>query len=246
MSKTIIEFYNVSKKFAPPRTDQYLKEAFIKLTGLGKRVKTEGQQVLQDVSFDVKPGEFFGIMGRNGSGKSTLLKVLAGIYQPDKGRVVAKGVVISFIELGVGFHPELTGRDNVYLGGALMGFSSKEITNLYDNIVDFAGLQHDMDKKLKNYSSGMHMRLAFSLASRLEGDIYLLDEITAVGDESFKNKCLAYFEELKQSNKTVILVSHDTDSIIKYCDRAILIEDKVIHTRGPAEKVAEAYIKLLT
>lgn len=202
------------------------------------------QHALRGVSFDIREGEFFGILGRNGSGKSTLLKILAEIYQPTKGSVAVKGKLVPFIELGVGFNPELTGRENVYLNGALLGFSEKEIDSRYDDIVRFAELEDFMDQKLKNYSSGMQVRLAFSVATRAEADILLVDEILAVGDADFQRKCYEYFMSLKKSRTTVILVTHDMAAVREYCDRAILIENGKIIQEGNVNKVSDHYLRL--
>jgi ABC-2 type transport system ATP-binding protein len=202
------------------------------------------QHALRNISFEVKKGEFFGIVGRNGSGKSTLLKILAGIYQPTKGSVQKSGMLVPFIELGVGFNPELSGRDNVYLNGAIMGFSKKEIDAMYNDVVDFAELGEFMDKKLKNYSSGMQVRLAFSMATRAHADILLIDEVLAVGDADFQRKCFTYFKNLKAQNKTVIFVSHDMRAVEEYCDRAVLIEASKIVVRGTSREVATAYTRM--
>lgn len=206
--------------------------------------KKEKQHTLKDISFEVKKGEFFGIVGRNGSGKSTLLKILAGIYQPTKGSVQVSGKLVPFIELGVGFNPELSGRDNVYLNGAMLGFSTKEVDAMYDDIVSFAELERFMDQKLKNYSSGMQVRLAFSMAIRSEADILLIDEVLAVGDADFQRKCYDYFNHLKKDKITVVFVSHDMTAVRKYCDRALLIEESNILNAGNADEVAEAYQQL--
>ena len=196
---------------------------------------------LNDVSFTVNKGEFFGIVGRNGSGKSTLLKIIAGIYYPNHGGVVVNGKLVPFIELGVGFNPELTGRENIFLNGALLGFSRKEMIVMYEDIVGFAELHDFMEERLKNYSSGMQVRLAFSIAIRAKGDILLLDEVLAVGDEAFQRKCFNYFEQLKRQNKTVILVTHDMGSVERFCDRAIFINDGKLKLIGSPHKVAAAY-----
>lgn len=201
------------------------------------------QKVLNGISFDIHRNEFVGIVGRNGSGKSTLLKTLAKIYFPEKGSIEINGNLIPFIELGVGFNPDLSGRENVYLNGALLGFSNKEMDAMYDEIVDFAELRDFMDQKLKNYSSGMQVRLAFSIAIRAKGDILLLDEVLAVGDAAFQKKCNDYFAEIK-GTQTVVLVTHDMNNVIKFCDRAILIEEGRIKLDGKPEKVAAAYKKL--
>jgi len=202
------------------------------------------QHALKDISFEVKKGEFFGIVGRNGSGKSTMLKMLAGIYQPNKGTITVKGKLVPFIELGVGFNGELTGRENVYLNGALMGFTKKEIDAQYQDIVAFAELEDFMDQKLKNYSSGMQVRLAFSLAIRAETDILLVDEVLAVGDADFQRKCFDYFRNLKKNKKTVVFVSHDMNAIREYCDKAIMIEKSKLVASGQAGDVAQKYTRL--
>lgn len=201
------------------------------------------QKVLRGLDFEVKKGEFLGIVGRNGSGKSTLLKVLSGIYVPEKGDVEIYGTLVPFIELGVGFNPELTGRENIYLNGALLGFSNAEVDEMYDEIVDFAELKDFMDQKLKNYSSGMQVRLAFSIAIRARGDILILDEVLAVGDAAFQQKCNDYFASL-HGNQTVVLVTHSMENVRKFCDRAILIEDGKIKCEGDPEKVADEYMSL--
>ncbi len=199
------------------------------------------QHVLKDISFEVKKGDFFGILGRNGSGKSTLLKIISQIYYPEKGSVTVDGKLVSFIELGVGFNPELTGRENVYLNGALLGFSRDEIDDMYDDIVDFAELRDFMNQKLKNYSSGMQVRLAFSVAIKAQGDILVLDEVLAVGDEAFQRKCNNYFLERKKSGKTTILVTHDMSAVKKYCNKAVLIENGLVKAIGNPDDVANQY-----
>jgi len=210
-----------------------------------KRKRTfEKQEVLKDVSFEIKKGEFFGIVGRNGSGKSTLLKLLSGIYTPDAGKITINGKITPFIELGVGFSPELTGRENVFLNGSLLGFSRKDMGKMYNDIVEFAELERFMDQKLKNYSSGMQVRLAFSVAIRAKTPILLLDEVLAVGDADFQKKCYNYFMSLKNKKQTVILVTHDMGAVRQYCDRAIMIEKGEIIKRGKSEEVAQEYQKL--
>lgn len=212
------------------------------LLNLMKRKKGyEVQEVLRDLSFDIKKGEFFGIVGRNGSGKSTLLKLLAGIYVPDKGLVQVNGSLTPFIELGVGFNPELTGRENVFMNGALLGFGREEMQTMYDEIVEFAELERFMDQKLKNYSSGMQVRLAFSIAIRAQSDILLLDEVLAVGDSNFQQKCFDYFKELKKQKRTVILVSHDAGVLRQYCTSGVLIKNGKIICEGPISQVVNEY-----
>lgn len=208
------------------------------------RHSDEIQHALKNISFEITKGEFFGIVGRNGSGKSTLLKILAGIYQPTSGNVVTNGKLVPFIELGVGFNPELTGRENVYLNGAMLGFSENQVKEMYDDIVQFAEIERFMDQKLKNYSSGMQVRLAFSMAVRAEADILLIDEVLAVGDADFQRKCFDYFRKLKKNRKTVVFVSHDMDAVREYCDRAMLIEKSAIVKIGHTSEVAQLYSKL--
>lgn len=236
---------NVSKEFRlPHEMNNSLKSLIIH--PFRKRSTVERRQTIKDISFNIKEGEFFGILGRNGSGKSTLLKMLAGIYQPTKGEVKLHGKLVPFIELGVGFNPELTGRENVYLNGALLGFSKREIDARYEDIVEFAELRDFMDQKLKNYSSGMQVRLAFSVATRAEADILLIDEVLAVGDAEFQRKCFDYFKSLKKRGITVVFVTHDMNAVKEYCDRAILVEGGVITHEGKAASVAKEYTKLFS
>ena len=243
MEKNIaISVKNLHKSFRLPTERAWgLKQAiFNRITGI-KGYKE--QKVLNGISFTIHQGEFVGIVGRNGSGKSTLLKTLAKIYFPEKGTVEINGSLVPFIELGVGFNPDLTGRENIYLNGALLGFSNHEIDQMFDEIVSFAELEDFMDQKLKNYSSGMQVRLAFSIAIRAKGDILLLDEVLAVGDAAFQQKCNDYFDSL-HGNQTVILVTHNMDNVINHCDRAILIEKGKVKLDGDPEEVAEAYKRL--
>src|SRR5258708_34456382 len=216
-----IKVDHVSKDFKLPHERVgSVKNLFVNVLRYLRHTKTyETQHALKDISFEIKKGEFFGIVGRNGSGKSTLLKILAGIYQPNSGMVYAHGKLVPFIELGVGFNPELTGRENVYLNGAMLGFSQKEVEAMYDEIVAFAELERFMDQKLKNYSSGMQVRLAFSMAIRAGNNILLLDEVLAVGDAAFQRKCYDYFMKLKTNKQTVVLVTHDMIAVQKNCDR---------------------------
>jgi ABC-2 type transport system ATP-binding protein len=236
-----IEVGHVSKTFKLPHERQSsIKSALISFFKGGKR-SFETQRVLQDATFDIKKGEFFGIVGRNGSGKSTLLKMLAGIYTPSKGSIAINGKLTPFIELGVGFNPELTGRENVYLNGALLGFNRKEMEALYDEIVAFAELGRFMDQKLKNYSSGMQVRLAFSIAIKVQTDILLLDEVLAVGDQNFQEKCFDYFENIKRSSTTVILVSHDAAVIERFCSRVAIIDRGKVVNIGAAKEMVLQY-----
>lgn len=241
MSNNIaVKIDHVSKFFRlPTEATQSLRTSLVNRFKGIKGYKE--QHVLKDISFEVEKGDFFGIVGRNGSGKSTLLKIISEIYVPEKGTVTIDGKLVSFIELGVGFNPELTGRENVYMNGAMLGFSTEEIDTMYDDIVEFAELEEFMNQKLKNYSSGMQVRLAFSVAIKAQGDILILDEVLAVGDEAFQRKCNDYFMERKKSGKTTILVTHDMNAVKKYCNKAVLIEDGLIKVVGAPDDVANQY-----
>ncbi len=239
---SLISVVNLTKTFKlPHEKTSSIKGAVVNF--YRRKRSYELQTALKDVSFEVKQGDFFGIVGRNGSGKSTLLKLLAGIYTPTKGSVAVRGSLTPFIELGVGFNPELTGRENVFLNGALLGFTRKEMHAMYDDIVEFAEIERFMDQKLKNYSSGMQVRLAFSIAIRARGDILLLDEVLAVGDSAFQQKCYNYFEELKAQKKTVVFVSHDMDAVRRFCTKAIYIRNGDLITEGTPADVADIYLE---
>lgn len=234
-----IKVSGLHKEFLlPHQQHRSLKGVFV---NIWRKNTSERQKVLSGVNFEVTNGEFFGIVGRNGSGKSTLLKLIAGIYTPNRGSVEVIGKLTPFIELGVGFNPELSGRDNVYLNGALLGFNRKEMHAMYDEIVAFAELERFMDQKLKNYSSGMQVRLAFSIAIRANTDILVLDEVLAVGDLAFQQKCYNYFKELKEGKKTVILVTHDMVNVERFCDRALLLHNGKIADIGDPSRISKLY-----
>ena len=240
-SDIALKVEHVSKSFRlPTEKANGIKQAFINRMH-GKTGYTK-QEVLKDISFEINKGDFFGIVGRNGSGKSTLLKLISQIYTPDSGKITVNGSLVPFIELGVGFNPELTGRENIYLNGAMLGFSEEEVDVMYDEIVEFAELHDFMDQKLKNYSSGMQVRLAFSVAIKAQGDILVLDEVLAVGDEAFQKKCDDFFDKIKKDKtKTVILVTHAMESVKKYCNKAILIRDGDVKIDGNPNDVANEY-----
>ena len=243
MDNVAIKVSHLSKNFKlPHEKTTSIKSALVNFYRSSKSY--EMQKALNDISFEIQDGEFFGIVGRNGSGKSTLLKTLAGIYVPSEGVVEVNGLLTPFIELGVGFNPELTGRENVFLNGALLGFNRREMAVMYQDIVDFAELERFMDQKLKNYSSGMQVRLAFSIAIRAKSDILLIDEVLAVGDEAFQRKCLDIFEKYKANKQTVILVTHDMDTVRKYCSRAMLLNDGKVIDIGSPHTIADKYSKL--
>jgi ABC-type polysaccharide/polyol phosphate transport system ATPase subunit len=230
---------HVSKRFRLPherRTSikEYALHPF-------NRTTYEQQQALDDVSFSVEDGEFFGIVGPNGSGKSTLLKVIARIYRPDAGSVHVNGMLSPFIELGVGFNPELNARDNIRINGTLLGLSRSELKRRFADIVEFAEIERFLDQKLKNYSSGMQVRLAYSIAIQVDFDVLLLDEVLAVGDQAFQEKCLATAERLRHEGKTIVLVSHDLETVASTCDRVLLLRDGRVERLGPADDVVASY-----
>jgi ABC-type polysaccharide/polyol phosphate transport system ATPase subunit len=208
-----------------------------------RRISRRDYHVLNDISFAVGRGEFFGIAGRNGSGKSTLLKCMAGIYSFD-GDIWRRGRISTFIELGVGFNPDLAARDNVITNGIMMGLTPREARRRYDSVIDFAELQEFQDLKLKNYSSGMHVRLAFSVAIQVDADILLVDEILAVGDAAFQQKCFDVFNRLRDEGKTLVLVTHSMSELNRFCDRALLLERGSMVTMGDPREVGDRYLEL--
>jgi ABC-2 type transport system ATP-binding protein len=237
----VIEARGVSKSF---------RLSVNKIGSLKEMITTFSQsdykelRALQDVSFDVRRGEFFGIVGRNGSGKSTLLKVLASIYSADAGTVRMAGRLAPFIELGVGFNPELTARENVELNGVMMGLERREARGRLGAVLEFAELEEFVDMKLKNYSSGMLVRLAFSVMIQSDAEILLIDEVLAVGDAAFQQKCADVFHEMRDSERTVILVTHDMGAVEHYCHRAMLLHDGEVKAVGDPGEVARRYLRL--
>jgi lipopolysaccharide transport system ATP-binding protein len=242
MDKSIaIKVENVSKTFKIPH--EKVSSVRGAVVSAFRKKSYEEFNALDDISFEVKKGEFFGIIGRNGSGKSTLLKILAGIYQTDKGKVQINGRISPFLELGIGFNPELSGRDNVYLNATVLGLSKKEIDKKFDSIVAFSELERFIDQKLKNYSSGMQVRLAFSVSIHANREILLMDEVLAVGDSNFQSKCLSEFAKYRDMGKTVILVTHDIVVVQRYCDRALLLSRGRIIKIGKADEVGNEYVR---
>tara|TARA_B110000438_G_scaffold240664_1_gene239429 strand:- start:863 stop:1612 length:750 start_codon:yes stop_codon:yes gene_type:complete len=240
MSENSVNVKNISKKFRlyhEKRTTIYES-----ITGsLNRKPHYEVLQVLDNVSFSVKKGECFGIVGRNGSGKTTLLRILSNIYQPDSGSVETNGIVVPVLALGLGFHPDLTAITNIYQSSILLGISKKQIAERIDDIIRFAELEKFADTKLKNFSSGMQMRLAFATAVQVDPAVLLLDEVIAVGDINFQKKCLDVMQDFKKRGKSIILVSHGPSDIKKLCDRAMFLKEGSIETIGKPDVVIRTY-----
>jgi ABC-type polysaccharide/polyol phosphate transport system ATPase subunit len=209
-----------------------------------RRTRHHSFTALKDIDFTVQQGEFFGIVGRNGSGKSTLLKCMAGIYRSDRGRIWLNGRLSTFIELGVGFNPDLAARDNVVLNGIMLGLTAREARARYARVIQFAELEEFQDLKLKNYSSGMHVRLAFSVAIQVDADILLIDEVLAVGDASFQQKCFDVFNEMRDAGRTIVFVTHDMGAVNRFCHRAVLLERGQMLLIGEPAAVADRYLEL--
>lgn len=238
-----IEVANVRKTFRLPldhaSTLQY------RVSHLRSSSRYREFRVLDDVSFEVGRGEFFGIVGPNGCGKSTLLKILSGIFEPDLGRVAVNGSLSPFLELGVGFKPELTARENILMGGIMLGLTRREVQQRADAVLEFAELEDFAEQKLKNYSSGMAVRLAFAVAMLADADILLMDEVLAVGDARFQEKCFEVFDQYKKRNRTIVLVSHDLISLEQFCDRILLLQGGRAVTSGPADEVIARYRRIV-
>ena len=239
MGEPVIVVDNVSKKYRLyHERNNSIKAALLR----GGRAKLDKEfWALNDVSFEVAEGSTTGLVGENGSGKSTMLKCLARILRPDKGSVTVTGKMSALLELGAGFHPELTGRENVYLNGAILGLKQRELQARFDDIVDFAGIGQFIDEPVKNYSSGMYVRLGFSVAINVEPDILLVDEVLAVGDEAFQRKCMERFKSLKDDGKTVVIVSHAMGSVLNMCDHVVWFKHGHKMADGQPREVIEAY-----
>ena len=232
---------SVSKSFTVPEERTHtLKERALHPR---RRIRTQTFRALNDITFEVQRGEFFGIAGRNGSGKSTLLKCLAGIYKAE-GDIWCRGRLSTFIELGIGFNPDMAARDNVVMNGIMLGLSPREARKRYESVIEFAELREFKDLKLKNYSSGMHVRLAFSVAIQVDADILLIDEVLAVGDAAFQQKCFDVFNEMRDSGKTIVFVTHDMGSMQRFCHRALLLERGSPVYLGDTHEVADRYLEL--
>ncbi len=223
MAVLAVEVKDVSKQFVLRHT-RSIKEAFVWLVKGRKGDLSEKFHALKDVSIEINQGESVALLGLNGSGKSTLLKHISGVMLPDSGTVRTRGRVAGLIEVGAGFHPDLSGRDNVYLNGAILGMTEKEIDDKFDSIIEFSEIGQFIDTEVKFYSSGMYLRLAFSVAVHTDPEVFLVDEILAVGDEPFQKKCIRKIKELAEAGKTLVVVSHDLDLVSRVCERGVLLE----------------------
>jgi lipopolysaccharide transport system ATP-binding protein len=243
VSNIAVSVDHVSKKFRLyHERNQSLKSAIMR----GRLSVHEDFWALKDVSFEVPTGSTFGLIGSNGSGKSTLLKCLTKIYYPEQGSITANGRLAGLLEVGSGFHPELSGRENIYLNGSILGMGKKEIARKFDEIVDFSGVEQFIDQPVKNYSSGMYVRLGFSVAINVDPDVLVVDEVLAVGDADFQEKCRQKFAEFKAAGKTVILVSHSMGSVQDMCDHAAWLSHGELVTVGPADETIHAYLSSLS
>ncbi len=246
--KPILEIQNISKKYRiQHQAGGYLslRERMLDVFKF-KQNEKEDFWALKDVSFDVQPGESIGIIGRNGAGKSTLLKVLSKITPPTTGKIITRGRIASLLEVGTGFHPELTGRENIFFNGSLLGMKRMEITTKFDEIVDFSGVEKFLDTPLKHYSSGMQLRLAFAVAAFLEPEILIIDEVLAVGDSEFQKKCLGKMENVSKSGRTILFVSHQLGMVGQLCKTAILLDKGEILTQGKVDVVINQYTQYLS
>jgi lipopolysaccharide transport system ATP-binding protein len=237
----MIHFEQVSKVFRLPHERKTtLRQRFVSVF---QKNTYERFYALRDVSFSVAQGECLGIIGKNGSGKSTLLKLIAKVLEPTSGRITTEGEVAPFLELGVGFQGDLTVKDNIFLYGALLGMNRKQVVDKHGWIIEFSGLDRFVDAKMKNLSSGMQVRLAFSITVSIESPILLVDEVLAVGDIDFQQKCYNVFEKFKQTGKTIVFVSHDLSAVERFCDRVILLESSQIKAQGRPRHILDIYQK---
>lgn len=242
MSQTAISIQNVSKKYTiGAQKDGSLRGTMAGLFSLGKK-PTEEFMALTDVSFDIQKGDVVGIIGKNGAGKSTLLKILSQITKPSAGRIELNGRVASLLEVGTGFHPELSGRENVYLNGTILGMSRKEVAAKFDEIVAFSGVEKFIDTPVKHYSSGMYVRLAFAVAAHLEPEILIIDEVLAVGDAEFQKKCLGKMKDVAGEGRTVIFVSHNMGAVSTLCNRAVILKNGMLTYTGNVKDAIDVYL----
>ncbi|NOZ45318.1 MAG: ABC transporter ATP-binding protein [Chlorobi bacterium] len=242
--KPILEIKNISKKYKlRGQESPYLTFRDALTSGFKKKQSKDEFWALQDISFDVYPGESIGIIGRNGAGKSTLLKILSRITPPTKGEIIARGRIASLLEVGTGFHAELSGRENIFLNGSILGLTKQEIKSKFDEIVDFSGVEKFLDTPLKHYSSGMQLRLAFAVAAHLEPEILIIDEVLAVGDAEFQKKCLTKMGEVTSEGRTVLFVSHNMGAVKNLCPKSVLLNEGKIILEGKTNKVVESYLQ---
>lgn len=248
MSQPAIEIKNVSKKYTISHKESYytLRDTLSNLFSKSQKKEKEEFWALKDINLEVKEGEILGVIGKNGAGKSTLLKILTQITPPTTGKIAIEGRVSSLLEVGTGFHPELTGRENIYLNGAILGMSQKEIKRKFNEIVAFSEIEQFLDTPVKRYSSGMYVRLAFAVAAHLEPEILLVDEVLAVGDAQFQKKCLGKMGEVAKGGRTIIFVSHNMAAIAELCSRCILLEEGKIISFGSTQKVINKYLSKMT
>jgi lipopolysaccharide transport system ATP-binding protein len=243
--RPILEIQALSKKFRIQHELQpYLtiRERIQNLVRFRRTEESEDFWALKDINFTVQPGESIGIIGKNGAGKSTLLKILSRITPPTKGSIITRGRIASLLEVGTGFHPELTGRENIFLNGSILGMKFQEIRSKFDQIVDFSGVAKFLDTPLKHYSSGMQLRLAFAVAAFLDPEILIIDEVLAVGDAEFQRKCMGKMDEVAQSGRTILFVSHNMGAVKSLCQKAILLNKGTVHSMGPSAQIVEEYL----
>ena len=252
MESIAIEFKNVYKsylisRFKYKRLSDDISQIFQRLvTGKKRTIQSEKFLALKNVNFNVKRGEGLGIIGKNGAGKTTILKLISKVTYPDSGEIKADGKIGAFIELGAGLHPELSGRENIYLYGAILGMKKKEVEEKFDDIVQFSGLRKFLDTPIKRYSSGMYARLGFSVVAFMDPDILLIDEVLAVGDKNFQEKCLLRMHKFAKSNKTLIFISHNLEAIKKMCSRVIVLDGGRILFQGNTEQAIKKYLDLFS
>ncbi len=245
--KPILEIQHLSKKYRIRHAATGYLSLRERMQSVLKfeRTETEDFWALRDVSFEVQPGESVGIIGRNGAGKSTLLKILSKITPPTTGKIISRGRIASLLEVGTGFHPELTGRENIFFNGSLLGMKRKEIEGKFDEIVDFSGVEKFLDTPLKHYSSGMQLRLAFAVAAFLEPEILIIDEVLAVGDAEFQKRCMGKMEEVSKSGRTILFVSHNMSAVESLCNKSFLLKNGQLHFSGPSDEVIQKYMSLM-
>ena len=236
----MISIEAISKRFMLPHEKKHtLRQRFVSIC---RRKTYENFYALKGIDLQIKKGEFLGIIGKNGSGKSTLLKLIAKVLEPTSGKITVRGTVAPFLELGVGFQGDLSVKDNIFLYGALLGMTRKEVADKYEWIIEFSGLENFVDAKMKNLSSGMQVRLGFSITVGVESPILLVDEVLAVGDIDFQQKCYDSFAKFKKQGKTIVFVSHDLKAVEKFCDRVILIENGIMKSSGAAKDILKLYV----